>query len=128
MDFRLVLLYVLTFVFGPAVIVWGLALMLRCSRLKKHGKRATADVERVSARKRSLDVDLVWTDENGARREDTVYLNSGLFGAEVGKTLEIYYDDNHVMAANRRPYVLHLVIGTICIALGILTVTLNNYF
>jgi len=128
MDSQRILLYGLTFVIGPGVLIYGVVLMLRYYRLKKHGKRATADVESVTARKNSAEVDLVWIDSDGDRREDYVRLNAGLFGAEVGKNLEIYYDNNHVMAANRRPFVLYLVIGTFLIALGILAITLTSHF
>ena len=128
MDTQLAFLCVLTFVVGLGVLVWGVVLLLRYHKLKKHGKRVFAAVESVTAHKRSVDVDLVWTDSDGDRREDSVSLNAGLFGTEVGKKLEIYYDNSHVMAVGKRPYIICFVMGPALIALGILLVTMSRDF
>jgi len=122
MKFLLVLLYVLAFGVGPGLFVHGVVLLLRYRRLRSHGKRAAADVKSVTTINQGADVDVVWVNSDGDRREETIRMISVLFRTKIGKKLEIYYDDNHAVAANQKPYVTYLMGGIIATALVILIV------
>ena len=129
MDFKLVMSLLAAFGFGLGFIVYGVVLKLRYRRLIKYGTYAIAGVENVTVHNRGgPEVDLAWIDDNGVRREETINLTAGLFGTEVGKTLEIYYDSSHAVAADRRPYIVYMVTGTVFIALGIVLIALLPYF
>jgi len=115
--------YTLPFIAGLVVFMRGLISSLRYYKLKKHGKYAFAACESVTVYSKSTVVTLAWIDKNGNSRKDTLRLKSLAKVYNVGKNLEIYYDDNHVLAVNRKPFIWYLLIGTVCIASGILTIS-----